>query len=125
MTSLDTMHVTDAPIFPLVVLGEMVIMPQMTVPLQIGQGKSFRAMEVAWEAQQAVLLIYVPESEIELYKNGTPPALPPVGVVARLEEFMKLPDGTARIILEGLHRGADGSALLGDRRARQRSHRAH
>lgn len=114
MTLLDTMHVTDAPIFPLVVLGEMVIMPQMTVPLQIGQGKSFRAMEVAWETQQAVLLIYVPESEIELYKNGTPPALPPVGVVARLEEFMKLPDGTARIILEGLHRARVGAVVQTD-----------
>ena len=90
--------------YPLVVLGEMVIMPMMTVPLQIGQGKSFRALEVAWEAKQHVLLIFVPESHIEQYKNGTPEALPTVGVTARLEEFIKLPDGTARIILEGLQR---------------------
>jgi ATP-dependent Lon protease len=90
--------------YPLVVLGEMVIMPMMTVPLQIGQGKSFRALEVAWEAKQQVLLIFVPESHIEQYKNGTPEALPTVGVTARLEEFIKLPDGTARIILEGLQR---------------------
>lgn len=109
MTSAETVHVADAQIFPLVVLGEMVIMPQMTVPLQIGQGKSFRAMEFAWEAQQPVLLIYVPEAEIELYKNSTPPALPPVGVVARLEEFIILPDGTARIILEGLQRAFVGA----------------
>jgi len=90
--------------YPLVVLGEMVIMPQMTVPLQIGQGKSFRALEVAWDAKQPVLLIFVPEEVIEQYKSGTPPPLPTVGVTARLEEFMKLPDGTARIILEGQQR---------------------
>jgi ATP-dependent Lon protease len=30
--------------------------------------------------------------------------LPPIGVIARLDEFAKLPDGTARVILEGLHR---------------------
>jgi ATP-dependent Lon protease len=90
--------------YPLVVLGEMVIMPQMTVPLQIGQGKSFRALEFAWDAKQPVLLIFVPEEVIEQYKSGTPPPLPTVGVTARLEEFMKLPDGTARIILEGQQR---------------------
>jgi ATP-dependent Lon protease len=91
---------------PLVVLGEMVIMPHMTVPLQVGQGKSYRAMEQAWEEDQEVLLIFVSESEIESYKSGQPQHLPPVGVVARLEEFIKLPDGTVRIILEGLTRAS-------------------
>lgn len=104
MTNEATGNLAGAIDYPLVVLGEMVIMPQMTVPLQIGQGKSFRALEVAWEAQQPVLLIFVPEETIEQYKNGTPPPLPAVGVTARLEEFMKLPDGTARIILEGQQR---------------------
>ncbi|HWQ16195.1 MAG TPA: endopeptidase La [Roseiflexaceae bacterium] len=89
---------------PLVVLGEMVIMPHMTVPLQVGQGKSYRAMEHAWDGEREVLLIFVSESEIESYKSGQPQRLPPVGVIARLEEFIKLPDGTVRIILEGLTR---------------------
>ena len=104
MTNEAMGNIAGAIDYPLVVLGEMVIMPQMTVPLQIGQGKSFRALEVAWEAQQPVLLIFVPEEVIEKYKSGTPPPLPTVGVTARLEEFMKLPDGTARIILEGQQR---------------------
>jgi ATP-dependent Lon protease len=96
---------------PLVVLGEMVIMPHMTVPLQVGQGKSYRAMEQAWEEGQEVLLIFVSENEIEGYKNGQPQRLPPVGVIARLEEFIKLPDGTVRIILEGLTRATIQSSL--------------
>ena len=104
MTDTASLPTTEQSLYPLVVLGEMVIMPMMTVPLQIGQGKSFRALEVAWEAKQNVLLIFVPESHIEQYKNGTPESLPTVGVTARLEEFIKLPDGTARIILEGLQR---------------------
>src|SRR6266542_1400388 len=96
---------------PLVVLGEMVIMPHMTVPLQVGQGKSYRAMEQAWQEDQEVLLIFVSEGEIEGYKNGQPQQLPPIGVIARLEEFIKLPDGTVRIILEGLTRAAIQSSL--------------
>lgn len=89
---------------PLVVLGEMVIMPHMTVPLQVGQGKSYRAMEQAWEDDHEVLLIFVSESEIEGYKSNQQQQLPPTGVIARLMEFIKLPDGTVRIILEGLSR---------------------
>jgi len=99
---------------PLVVLGEMVIMPHMTVPLQVGQGKSYRAMEQAWEEDQEVLLIFVSENEIESYKNGQPQQLPPIGVIARLEEFIKLPDGTVRIILEGLTRALLGEAVQSD-----------
>lgn len=99
---------------PLVVLGEMVIMPNMTVPLQVGQGKSFRAMEQAWEEDKEVLLIFVAEHEIEGYKNGQPNQLPKVGVIARLEEFIKLPDGTVRIILEGLSRAQISAFVQSD-----------
>ena len=96
---------------PLVVLGEMVIMPHMTVPLQVGQGKSTGAMEQAWDEDQEVLLIFVSEDEIEAYKSGEPQNLPPVGVIARLGEFVKLPDGTVRIILEGIVRAATGEVV--------------
>ncbi len=51
-------------VLPLVVLGEVIIMPRIPVPLQIGQGKSFRALERAMEGDREVLLIAVPESEI-------------------------------------------------------------
>ncbi|MBC8074709.1 MAG: endopeptidase La, partial [Chloroflexales bacterium] len=95
---------TDEQTLPLVVLGDMVIMPHMTLPLQVGQGKSYRAMEQAWEEDQHVLLIFVSEDQIEGYRSSQPQALPPIGVIARLEEFIKLPDNTVRIILEGLTR---------------------
>ncbi|CAA9233739.1 MAG: ATP-dependent protease La Type I [uncultured Chloroflexia bacterium] len=86
---------------PLVVLGEMVIMPGIPVPLQVGTGKSYRAMEEAMEGDREVLLIFVSEEEIEGYKGSERQQLPPVGVIAKLEEFLKLPDDTVRIILAG------------------------
>jgi len=86
---------------PLVVLGEMVIMPRFPVPLQVGTGKSYRAMEEAMEGDREVLLIFVSEEEIEGYKGNETQKLPPVGVIAKLDEFLKLPDDTVRIILEG------------------------
>ncbi|NNJ08737.1 endopeptidase La [Chloroflexales bacterium ZM16-3] len=101
----------DERLLPLVVLGEMVIMPHMTIPLQVPQGKSYRAMERAWDEDHEVLLIFVRESELEGYKSNQSQQLPPTGVIARLEEFAKLPDGTARVILEGLHRAIINSAM--------------
>jgi ATP-dependent Lon protease len=92
-------------ILPLVILGEMVvIMPRIPVPLQVGKGKSYRAMEQAMEGDREVLLIFVSDEEIEGYKGSKPQKLPPIGVIARLEEFLKLPDDTVRIILEGVER---------------------
>ncbi|MBX0326534.1 LON peptidase substrate-binding domain-containing protein, partial [Oscillochloris sp. ZM17-4] len=101
----------DERLLPLVVLGEMVIMPHMTIPLQVPQGKSYRAMERAWDEDHEVLLIFVRESELEGYKSSQSQQLPPTGVIARLEEFAKLPDGTARVILEGMHRASIRSAV--------------
>lgn len=99
---------------PLVVLGEMVIMPHMTVPLQVGHGKSYLAMERAWEEDHEVLLIFVSEEEIEGYKSNQSQTLPPIGVIARLMEFVKLPDNTVRIILEGLQRARIWGATQSD-----------
>jgi ATP-dependent Lon protease len=101
-------HSAEERTLPLVILGEMVIMPRIPVPLQVGKGKSYRAMEQAMEGDREVLLIFVPESEIDGYKGSEPQQLPQVGVIAKLEEFLKLPDDTVRIILEGVERAEIG-----------------
>ncbi|MDP9316092.1 MAG: endopeptidase La [Chloroflexota bacterium] len=101
-------------ILPLVILGEMVIMPRIPAPLQVGKGKSYRAMEHAMEGNREVLLIFVPEAEIDGYKGSQPQQLPNVGVIAKLEEFLKLPDDTVRIILEGLERAEIGDYVQND-----------
>lgn len=100
----DDLHEEPERRLPMVVLGEMVIMPHMTIPLQVPQGKSYRAMERAWEEDRDVLLIFVRENQLEGYKSNQPQNLPPIGVIAQLQEFAKLPDGTARVILEGQQR---------------------
>jgi ATP-dependent Lon protease len=99
---------------PLVILGELVIMPRIPAPLQVGKGKSYRAMEQAMEGDREVLLIFVPESEIDGYKGSEPQKLPRIGVIAKLEEFLKLPDDTVRIILEGVERAEIGEVVQSD-----------
>ncbi len=89
---------------PLVVLGEMVVMPHIPVPLQVGKGKSYRAMEEAMSHDREVLLIFVNESQIDAFKGPEAQPLPPVGVIAHIEEFVKRPDDTVQIVLAGLTR---------------------
>jgi ATP-dependent Lon protease len=102
---IDSEEAAQSRELPLVILAEIVIMPRMTVPpLQVGQGKSYSAMEQAWEENREVLLIFVHETELEGYRSNQAQQLPPIGVIAKLEEFIKLPDGTAHVILEGVHR---------------------
>ncbi|GAC1646706.1 MAG: endopeptidase La [Herpetosiphon sp.] len=99
---------------PMVILGEMVIMPRIPVPLQVAKGKSYRAMEDAMQGDKEVLLIFVPEAEIEGFKGTERQTLPPVGVIARLQEFSKRPDDTVQIILEGLVRAKIGDYVQSD-----------
>ncbi len=102
-------------IYPLVVLSEMVIMPHMTIPLHVGHGKSYQALADAWERDEfEIVLIFVPEDEIDAYKSGQQQDLPTTGVAARLMEFIKMPDNTARIVLEGESRAIVHGAVQSD-----------
>jgi ATP-dependent Lon protease len=140
---------------PVVVLGEVVILPGMPVPLQISsQGRSYRALESVLAIEGAgpqadasdaaararrehflreqlqairrelgeepfegtpdapvqrygeVLLVFVAEADIERFKTDEPQPLPPVGVVAQIHDFLRLPEGWIRIVFEGVARAA-------------------
>jgi len=99
---------------PLVILGEIVIMPRIPAPLQIGQGFSYQALEHAMAGDREVLLIGVLEAELANYKGNQPEHLPHVGVIAKVEEFLKLPDNTVRIILEGIDRATINECIQTD-----------
>ncbi len=90
---------------PVVVLGEMVIMPGIPVFLVISsKGGSYRAIEEAMKGDHEVLVIFVSEAEIEGFKGNEPQQLPQVGVIGRIEHFWKRPDATVQIILTGVAR---------------------
>ncbi|MBL6736505.1 MAG: endopeptidase La [Burkholderiales bacterium] len=87
--------------FPLIPLRDVVVFPHMVIPLFVGRAKSNKALEVAMEAGKHVMLVAQktaakddPE-ESDLYK---------VGSVANILQMLKLPDGTVKVLVEGVNR---------------------
>jgi ATP-dependent Lon protease len=87
---------------PVVVLGNMVIMPRIQLePFQgLPPGRSCNAIRAAFESNREVLVVFVAEREITGYRSSEPQQLPTVGVIARLEEVVAQEDGTLQIVLD-------------------------
>jgi ATP-dependent Lon protease len=108
---------------PVLPLRDIVVFPQMIVPLFVGREKSVAALEAAMGADKTIFLV----SQLDPAENDPDAAaLYDVGVTASVLQLLKLPDGTVRVLVEGRQRGRmvdlDGSgahlvgtvALLGD-----------
>lgn len=86
---------------PLIPLKDTVIFPHMVVPLFIGRDKSLKALEEAmlkYEKHIIVVSQRKPDEEADI--DG----LYQVGVIANVLQILKLPDGHARIVVQGTDR---------------------
>ncbi|MDZ7894435.1 MAG: endopeptidase La [Sphingobium sp.] len=87
--------------YPLLPLRDIVVFPQMIVPLFVGRDKSVVALEKAMEADKEIFLVaQLDPAEDEPDRE----ALYDVGVVATVLQLLKLPDGTVRVLVEGKRR---------------------
>jgi ATP-dependent protease La (LON) substrate-binding domain len=87
---------------PVVVLGNMVALPSR-YPLQLlirQPGRSYRAIHAARDRDHEVVLIFVPEREIESYRSSEPPPFPSIGVIARLTDIVSQSDGVLELVMD-------------------------
>jgi len=87
--------------FPLLPLRDIVVFPGMVVPLFVGRDQSVAALEAAMEASKDIVLL------AQLDPGCDEPGvedLHDTGVVARVLQLLKLPDGTVRVLVEGTAR---------------------
>lgn len=87
--------------FPLLPLRDVVVYPQIVQPLFVGRPKSIKALEIAMASDKQVLLV--------AQKNATddePAAgdLYQIGTVASILQLIRLPDGTVKVLVEGIDR---------------------
>ena len=73
----------------------------MMAPLSVGRDASLRALDAALSDDRMGTLILQRESDIEV---PTPDQLHPIGCVASFVRMMRMPDGTAQVIVQGLAR---------------------
>ena len=83
-------------------LRDVVVYPHMVLPLFVGREKSIAALENAVSNEEPVFLLAQTDAVLEdpvaadLYQTGT---------VAQVLQVLKLPDGTVKVLVEGLYRG--------------------
>jgi ATP-dependent Lon protease len=92
---------TNADLYPLLPLRDVVVFPHMVIPLFVGRAKSIKALEAAMEAGKSIVLVAQksaakdePETE-DIYR---------IGSIANILQMLKLPDGTVKVLVEGTQR---------------------
>ena len=88
----------DLPVLP---LRDVVVFPHMVIPLFVGRDKSMHALEKAMEADKRILLLAQKSAETDDPQEAD---LYQVGTLAQVLQLLKLPDGTIKVLVEGLSR---------------------
>src|ERR1700739_2299321 len=87
--------------YPVLPLRDIVVFPHMIVPLFVGREKSIRALEEVMRSDTFILL-----STQKHASDDDPPtdAIYEVGTLASVLQLLKLPDGTVKVLVEGVER---------------------
>ncbi len=97
---MTTEELTDG-VYPVLPLRDIIVFPHVVVPLFVGRDKSIAALENAMANNKRILLTAQVDALVDtpyvgdLYKTGT---------LATILQLLKLPDGTVKILVEGITR---------------------
>lgn len=86
---------------PLLPLRGVVVFPYMVIPLNVGREKSIKALEEAMVDDRIILLAAQKQEKTD---NPQPEDIYSIGTIAEIKQLLKLPDGTIRVVVEGLAR---------------------
>ena len=86
---------------PLVPLRDVVVFPHMMMPFVIGRASSIRALEHALAKDKRVFLAAQHDASVD---DPKPDAIWTMGCVANVAQSLKLPDGTIKVLVEGVDR---------------------
>ena len=88
-------------IYPLLPLRDIVVYPNMIVPLFVGREKSILALEEVMKEDKSLILVAQKDSANE---NPTKDDIYEIGTVATVLQLLKLPDNTVKVLVEGSSR---------------------
>ncbi len=86
---------------PLLPLRDVVVFPHMVIPLFVGRPKSIRALESAMEAGKQIMLV---AQKAAAKDEPKPEDLFEMGCMSTILQMLKLPDGTVKVLVEGVQR---------------------
>src|SRR5687767_8797133 len=91
----------ESRVLPLLPLRDVVVFPHMVIPLFVGRPKSIKALEAAMEEGKNVVLVAQKSAAKD---EPAPEDLYDVGTVSTILQMLKLPDGTVKVLVEGVQR---------------------
>ena len=86
---------------PLLPLRDVVVFPHMVIPLFVGRPKSIKALETAMEADRKIMLV---AQKTAAKDDPSVADMFGVGCVSTILQMLKLPDGTVKVLVEGVQR---------------------
>ncbi|MAN89213.1 MAG: endopeptidase La [Algoriphagus sp.] len=88
-------------VYPVLPLRDIVVFPSMIVPLFVGREKSVRALEEVMREDKHILVVTQKNAQED---DPEPDGIYEIGTIASVLQLLKLPDGTVKVLVEGLHR---------------------
>ncbi len=86
---------------PLLPLRDVVVFPHMVIPLFVGRPKSIKALESAMESGKQIMLV---AQKAAAKDEPKPEDLFEMGCMSTILQMLKLPDGTVKVLVEGVQR---------------------
>lgn len=90
------------PVTPILPLRDVVVYPHMVIPLFVGREKSIKALDQAVVGARQILLTAQKEA---VQDNPTEQDVYAIGTLSNILQMLKLPDGTIKVLVEGIERG--------------------
>ena len=94
-------HLSTINELPVLPLRDVVVYPHMVIPLFVGREKSVRALDMAMAGDKRILLVAQRSPDTDDPQAGE---LYSIGTVASVLQLLKLPDGTIKVLVEGVMR---------------------
>jgi ATP-dependent Lon protease len=88
-------------VYPVLPLRDIVVFPGMIVPLFVGREKSVKALEEVMRDDKHILVVTQKNAQDD---DPAPEQIYSTGTIATVLQLLKLPDGTVKVLVEGLSR---------------------
>jgi len=98
----------EVPVLP---LRDVVVYPHMVIPLFVGREKSIQALDAAMQDNKQILLVAQKSADID--EPGVDD-VHEIGTMATILQLLKLPDGTIKVLVEGVQRARVNNLRDGD-----------
>ena len=98
-------------VFPVLPLRDVIVFPNMVIPLFVGREKSIKSLEVAMDSNKQIMLVAQKTADLDdpqdkdIYRYGT---------LATVLQLLKLPDGTIKVLVEGASRAQVQGKIYGE-----------